>query len=115
MDVNLEMNQFEMYRWNRETSPDVQIELRTFGIYSKSCVRERGHPLDSCMDDLGPGPSSSHSYYSSVLPATMSLMFHAASFGVFEIQCHCDAPPLEDTDDGELREAWLNQCCLDSL
>jgi hypothetical protein len=26
-----------------------------FGIYSKSCVRERGHPLDGCVGDLGPG------------------------------------------------------------
>jgi hypothetical protein len=24
-------------------------------------------------------------------------------------------PRLEDTGDGEQREAWLNQCCLDSL
>jgi hypothetical protein len=42
-------------------------------------------------------------------------MFHAASFGAFEIRCHSDAPSLGDTGDGEKREAWLNQCCLDSL
>ena len=55
-----------------------------FGIYSKSCVRERGHPLDGCVGHLGPGKIPEFvTLMLLLLPATLS--FRAAYLGAFEI------------------------------
>jgi hypothetical protein len=98
---------------NRSTGGNVSRRLDRvmyFGIYSKSCVCECGHPLDGCVDGLRPGKIPEFvTLVLLLLPATLSLMFRAASLGVFEIRYHSDPPfppaPLEDTGDGEQREA----------
>jgi hypothetical protein len=70
-----------------KTSSDVQIVMYS-GIYSKSCVREHGHPLDGCVGDLGPGKIPEFAtLILLLLPAILSLMF-------------LRLPPLEDTGDG---------------
>ena len=64
-----------------------------FGIYSKSWFRERGHPLDGSVGDLGLGKIPEFvTLILLLLPAVLSLMFRAASLGAFEIRYHSDAP-----------------------
>ena len=47
---------------------------------------ERGHTLDGCVGDLGPGKIPEFvTLILLLLPATLSLMFRAASLGAFEI------------------------------
>jgi hypothetical protein len=67
-----------------------------FGIYSKSRVRERGHPLDGCVSDLGQSKTPEFvTLILFLLSVTLSLMFRAASLGAFEVRCHFDAPGWE--------------------
>jgi hypothetical protein len=60
-----------------------------FGIYSKFWVCES---LDGCVGDLGPGKIPEFvKLIPPLLPAILSLVFHAASLGAFEIWYHSDA------------------------